>query len=204
MKKTTFIVFLSTIILLAVALVPAIAYFSSKTDIKANHFSIVAGDNNDDLSLIKEEWNDTAAYDLVPGEIRTKKVAVKSCVSYPAYAYVGVTIPQVVASEDAETEADSTDAIKLLNINEGWEEIENTLTDDNNKRFIVYACDETLSPGAQSSDLFTEIQVPDFEVCEGIDGSIDVTGYLVQEECVEKDTADAEAIEYLKSTLITE
>lgn len=204
MKKATFIVFLSTIILLAVALVPAIAYFSSKTDIKANHFSIVAGDNNDDLSLIKEEWNDTNAHDLVPGEIRTKKVSVKSCVNYPAYAYVGVTIPQVVASEDAETEADSTDAIKLLNINEGWKEIENTLTDDNEKRFIVYACDETLSPGTQSSDLFTEIQVPDFEICEGIESSIDVTGYLVQEECVEKGTANAEAIEYLKSTLIPE
>ena len=115
-----------------------------------------------------------------------KDPSIRSNLEYDAWAFIKVEMPTVsaqVEGEDAETVHDAFNYV----VNDGWEliEVEDSGQSDiaGTDSVYIYAYKTPLAAGNQTSTLFDEMTVPDYtKLLNGLEGSVDITGYLIQTE----------------------
>lgn len=205
MKKKTIVTIVAGIAVLALAIVPAIAFYTAKTEKVRNKFSITEGDRRDDASEIFElEWKESLAQEMVPGMTVAKNPSLKSAVPYRAIGYMAVTIPQVEAAMNEEDIMEPCDSIELLEVSTAWRHVDTLPPVDDYPKVEIYCYNYPIDTDDMTQPLFNYIKVPDFDRCEGIEDFIDVTGYLVQAQAVDQTTADADATAYFTNYFQTD
>ena len=204
MKKRTIVSILCLIAVLALAVAPAVAYYSAKSTQKSNTFSISKGEKEEeDKALLSETlWVD-GLKNLQPGQILPKNPVVTSKVDYDARAYLGVAVPQVEGTLEDDTKSTITDVAYIRDIGENWTLIETIPGDKNTPELQVYSYGIVLKNGESTSAAFNNIEIPDFrKFSDNTMKSIDVQGYLIQSEFIDEAEAKSEAIAFFEKELL--
>ncbi len=198
MKKRTLVSILGIIALFALACAPAIAYYSAKTATVPNKFSIRTGGQEEIKgTLVETKWPKDGALNLMPGETVEKNPVITSNLEYDSKAYLGVTIPQVSATLDGT--ATVTDAVYLNDIGEGWELIKTIPGNSHEPELLVYSYDKELAKNESTTPTFSSIEIPGFsQYSDTKEKYINVKGYLIQADYIDKDKADSEAVSFFK------
>lgn len=202
MKKRTLISLLGIIALFALACAPAIAYYSAKTSTVPNKFSINTGGQEETKgTLVETKWPKDGALNLMPGETVEKNPVITSNLDYDSKAYLGVTIPQVSATLDGT--ATVTDAVYLKDIGEGWELIETIPGSSREPELQIYSYGTKLATDESTTPTFSYIEIPDFsQYSDTKEKYINVKGYLIQADYIDKEEADSEAISFFRKEFL--
>ena len=179
-KKRTII---AAIVLLLVLIVGgAVAYFTD-TDTKTNTFTI----GSVDITLTEENWDATAAQDMMPGETVTKDPIVNNVGKNKAFVFMKVEVPCL---------SDDTKELFTYTVNSGWNLLENgTCTDGKAIKVYNYGSASgmtELAVDASTPALFNNVTLVNLTNAEASKATGDlnmvVTGYGIQAEGLESTT----------------
>ena len=173
----------------AATIAGTVAYYSGFTQTEENRFTIVAGEKNQSGAGTIEEpsWNPDDATDLQPNATVPKDPSIMSNLEYDAWAFIKVEMPTVSAQVEGDSADKVYDAFDYIYNSNDWVLIstENSGKSDTagTDSVYIYAYKTPLTAGSQTSTLFDEMTVPDYtKLRNGLEGSVDLTGYLIQTE----------------------
>ena len=173
----------------AATIAGTVAYYSGFTQTEENQFTIVAGEKNQSGAGTIEEpsWNPDDATDLQPNATVPKDPSIKSNLEYDAWAFIKVEMPTVSAQVEGDNADKVYDAFDYIYNSNDWILIstENSGKSDTagTDSVYIYAYKNPLAAGGQTTTLFDEMTVPDYtKLLNGLEGSVDITGYLIQTE----------------------
>ena len=163
----------------------AAAYFSATSATKDNQITLVAGSADDNKGLDgtgagkieEDDWDktgkDAAAKGLQPNAVVAKDPKLKSNVAYPSYVLAKVTVPKVSATLNAGETLAPHEIVTLSNRADGskgtvaapdiasdWVLVDETNNDTAHTYYFAYT--KELAPGAETSEIFQTIKVPNF------------------------------------------
>ncbi len=171
----------------------AYAYSSTSAVTVNNTFRLIAGsqDQNDAGTIQESNWGDDDEHqNLQPNNVVPKNPTITSNVDYDAWVFLQIDIPAVLAAQDSDREEYIYPAV-LLSYDgetegfnsEDWMLIGSTEATSTDGTYIYYyGYKNPIAKDETTTELFRYIMVPDFTKIEYFEGSIDVTGYMIQHE----------------------
>lgn len=179
-----------------------LAYLTGKTEVKDNVFTV---GKIKKPGIEEPEWKPEEEMPIVPGKsIKKNPRIVMDKDSVNVYAYIAVKSDFVYA----DTNGNPKNAVKYIDIPGSWEEMENEAVKTNEYIINVYRYKGEFEDHTSNDDLietepvFTSVKMDeslDMDVINKFDNetSIQVMGYLHQQEGVDEKVARDAAIEYL-------
>ncbi len=189
-KRKLFILFVSLILAISVAMGIVMAVLMTKTERRVNEFTF--GDAQIDLT--EENWDTLKPEDkiLYPNRVIVKDPKVKNTGKTDLYIFIEVQIPcaniQTVHTETDKETLNPADWHELFSykVNEGWELIENGLSDDKKTATKVYAYTaKIVAPEETTSTLFDSVQymnVIEGQLKMGDTLNMPINAYAIQAE----------------------
>lgn len=169
--------------MLTLSVLGAYSAYTSVTETKSNTFNIVAGGDGSPAGRVEEpNWNVEEGKDMLPLKTVAKDPKVVSTANYETWVFLTVEVPTFQAALDGKEGVYDT-VVPNFNADGKWTEIKSeksSIAGENSK--YTYGYKEKVAAGGETSSLFTQISVPDFTKTEGISGSIDVYGKMIQTE----------------------
>lgn len=189
-KKYSFLVLFVTLLLASGTLGGTFAYLATNVESRANNFTF----SNVNIDLVEEKWDKLTAEDKVvyPNRSIDKDPKVKNTGDNNLYVYIEVKIPREnikTVNQDESVNAENWQKLLTFEVNDGWELIESSVTDDEKYAVEVYAYTaDILTPNSETNTLFDEVKFVNMlegELEKGYEFEMPINAYAIQSDYLE-------------------
>lgn len=189
-KKYTFLVIIFLLIVASAIIGGTFAYLAENLESRANNFNF----SNVSIDLVEEEWDDLKLEDKVvyPNRSVPKDPKVKNTGDNNLYAYIEVQIPRAnIKTVNQDETVNDAKVVNLLSfdVNDGWELIKSTVSDDNTYTSEIYAYTaDIVAPDDETNTLFDKVVFVDMlegELEKGYQFEMPINAYAIQSDYLE-------------------
>lgn len=189
-KKYTFLVVLSLLLVASATMGGTFAYLTKNVESRANNFTF----SNVRIDLVEYKWDDLKPEDKVvyPGRSITKDPKVKNTGDNNLYVYIEVKIPRAnIKTVSQDQKIIDTKMVDLLSfeVNEGWERIKSTVSDDDTYTSEIYAYTaDIVEPEGETNTLFDKVvfvNMLEGELKKGYQFEMPINAYAIQSDYLE-------------------
>lgn len=189
-KKYTFLVIIFLLIVASATIGGTFAYLAENLESRANNFNF----SNVSIDLVEEEWDDLKPEDKVvyPNRSVPKDPKVKNTGDNNLYAYIEVQIPRAnIKTVNQDETVNDAKVVNLFSfdVNDGWELIKSTVSDDSTYTSEIYAYTaDIVAPDDETNTLFDKVvfvNMLEGELKKGYQFEMPINAYAIQSDYLE-------------------
>ena len=186
-KKYSFLAAISLLLVASATMGGTFAYLAQNLESRANNFTF----SNVRIDLVEEKWDDLKSEDKVvyPNRSVTKDPKVKNTGDNDLYVYIEVQIPRAnIKTVNQDETVNDSKVVNLMSfdVNDGWELIKSTVSDDDTYTSEIYAYTaDIVSPGDETNTLFDKVvfvNMLEGELEKGYQFEMPVNAYAIQSD----------------------
>lgn len=190
-KKNVFVIVLVLLLLLSASLGVSFAYLTKSLESRANNFTF----SNVSIDLVEEEWDSLTPEDKVvyPNRNVVKDPKVINTGENDIYVYIEVKVPRgniKTVNTDETVNASGWTNLLTFVVNQGWELIDQSVSDDGLYEIRLYAyTDSVLKPNEETKTLFdkvTFVNMLEGELEKGTELEMPVSAYAIQSDYLDE------------------